>query len=546
MRIHIVCHDYQNQERSILARKGRILAEYAGWSISGQPDPRARLNYFFPYIMLSERNAGWDKTLTACYFTHRETNHWKEKQAWFDLAAQTTGLRLTSSRHNLPHLEPHGPTALVDKPPIDRGRFCIQNREPNQTTIIGLSGFVDKRSGRKGEALVAQLAAEDLDCHLRAIGQDWPVPTKLIPFEQIPHYYNSLDYYLCTATLEGVPMTVLEALACGTGVIIPWGVGILDELPNVPGIWRYEKGDYRSLLAAVRTAIAMPKPDREALRAVTEHYTPEQWAADHVCAVESFLYPAEEEPLPSWEGNSGMYCVAFGKPSRKCAVKCIESFKKHHPDVPVAFAGVEPLNAGEDVFCQREDIDIGGRLAKLAVYDAAPADWKYVLYLDADTEVIGNVSFLFKLLADGWEAVICKDMSKYHVARMMKRPDNHKETEETLNLIGCGEVMQYNGGVFGFRRCANTQRFFELWNAEWQKYGARDQGALLRALYQNPLRLFLLGNQWNASDRYPWPVDKIAIVHHNMQARRWGGLIYGRTDDKAAWQRVTQWEAQHR
>ena len=128
----------------------------------------------------------------------------------------------------------------------------------------------------------------------------------------------------------------------------------------------------------------------------------------------------------------------------------------------------------------------------------------------------------------------------------MKRPDNAAETEETLALLGCGEVMQYNGGVFGFRRCANTQRFFKLWHTEWQKYGARDQGALLRALYQNPLRLFVLGNQWNASDRYPMPVGQVAILHHNIKARRWAGLIDGRLDSEEAWKAVEMWERRNR
>ena len=538
MRVHIVCPDHTDLERKILGRKAMALIDQTGWTISNGPDPRADINYFMPYIMRAQDHPSFDGSLTAAYFTHREGDKWKAKQNWWDGAARLVDLRLTSSYHNLPHLRTYGPTALVPRPPVD-----LETYKPtgiNRERVIGLSGFVDKVSGRKGEGHVAKLAGQNVP--LRAIGQGWPVPTELVDHAEIPHFYNRIWAYLCSATLEGVPMTVLEALACGTPVIVPLGVGIMDDLPEMDGIYRYEAGSYQGMKRAVMAALTSDPPDPWVLRSAVEGYTAEHWAQDHIAAFEQFLHP---RPTGSgtWKGRSGMYCVAFGKPARACAVKCIQSFKAWMPDVPVAFAGAEPLGAGEDIFVQRPELDIGGRLAKLAVYDAVPQEWEHVLYLDADTEVVGDLSFLFQLLADGWETLICTDMAKYHVARMMKRPDNHVEYEETMNLLGTGEVMQYNGGVFGFRRCENVERFFLLWNQEWQKYGARDQGALLRALYQNPLRLFVLGNQWNASDRYPWPVGELAVIHHNMQARRWGGLIFGRTDDDAAWDKVEKWEA---
>jgi hypothetical protein len=247
--------------------------------------------------------------------------------------------------------------------------------------------------------------------------------------------------------------------------------------------------------------------------------------------------------MPAIDGvRAGMYCVAFGEPSRRCAVTCVQSFKAWMPGIPVAFCGAKPLGAGEDFFIQRPDLDIGGRQAKLAVYDAAPAEWESVLYLDADTETVGDLSSLYRILADGWEAVICRDMSRYHLARNMRRPDNEAEYRETMDLLGCDELMQYNGGVFAFRRCEGTRAFFASWNEEWQKYGGRDQGALLRALYKHPIRLWLMGNEWNASDRYEEPAGGASIRHHNTMARRWDGLIYGRTDSDEAWRRVQAWE----
>ena len=120
----------------------------------------------------------------------------------------------------------------------------------------------------------------------------------------------------------------------------------------------------------------------------------------------------------------------------------------------------------------------------------------------------------------------------------MKRPDNLDECQETWDKMGGQELLQYNGGMMAYRRNSNTGPFFKRWQREWEKYGKRDQGALLRALYDRPLRTFVLMNQWNATTRYEPPNGHIAIRHHNMEARRWQGLIIGRIDSDEAWQAV--------
>ena len=49
-----------------------------------------------------------------------------------------------------------------------------------------------------------------------------------------------------------------------------------------------------------------------------------------------------------------------------------------------------------------------------------------------------------------------------------------------------------------FRQICNSEslriaRFFARWRAEYEKYLQRDQGALIRAMYTEPLRVYLLG-----------------------------------------------------
>src|SRR5690606_40727396 len=111
--------------------------------------------------------------------------------------------------------------------------------------------------------------------------------------------------------------------------------------------------------------------------------------------------------LHPWVGRSGVYFVAYGDPARECAVRAIRSFKAHMQGVEVALVSDQPLDVGEDIFIQHADEDIGGRSVKTQIADLCPNHWEYVLYLDADTEVVDDISFLFQVLEDGCDEAWC-------------------------------------------------------------------------------------------------------------------------------------------
>ena len=52
---------------------------------------------------------------------------------------------------------------------------------------------------------------------------------RLIPHEQMPAFYNSIDVYVCASLHEGTPNPILEAMACGVPVITT-DVGLVPEL----------------------------------------------------------------------------------------------------------------------------------------------------------------------------------------------------------------------------------------------------------------------------------------------------------------------------
>lgn len=540
--VHIISPDPHGDR--ILDRLARTLAEGTGWSLSNQPDTTADINYFIIYIDYAQRFSDWRRTTIAAYFSHYEADT-PYKRFWWESAAPLVDIKTTMARQYAEMLP--GNVHMVT-PPVDIDRFVIDDHRTSPHPLIGVSGFVD-RSGRKGEKLVARLAAEmDGKAEIVASGDGWPARIINRSLDGLNHFYNSIDAYLCASTVEGVPMPPLEALSCGVPIIIPRGVGMLDDLPDMRGIYRYEAGNYDAMQAATNKALAERKRiKRDALRAVvTETYTPAAWCNSHVAAFDATSDAPAQPITPRIEsdrhGKRGVYYVAYGGPARECAKGAIASFKANFYDIPVALVSDTPLDAGEDIFIQHPDEDIGGRSAKVKIYDLAPADWQYIVYLDADTEITQGNPFLWQILEAGWDMCICKNPGRFHIAREMKRSDNGDECDATFRQIGTDEVIQLNGGVFGFQRNDRTRAFFDAWHNEWRKWGKRDQAALLRALWANPMKMFVLGNEWNTITRYD--SEKIAawLLHWPMTARRWRGVVHYRLDDPQAWKAVEEFE----
>jgi len=542
-KVHIVCRTLADTER-ILSRMANLLSSATGWSVGARPDPNAVVNYWFPYLEMRKQPIE-DGQFTAAYFTHREDILPAKVQIWRNQAAKVS-LRLTSAAQYATDLSQHGLTRLVT-PPLDRRAFSPgRPRSPGAPFVAGVSGY-RYSGGRKGEALLAQvlMSTQAEAFEWRAIGRGWPVKTRLLPQRDVPDWYRSLDLFVCTSLIEGIPYPVLEALACGVPVVIPCGVGLLDELPEVPGIVRYDRGDAPALAHALRKAgelIASGECERETLRATTERFTVEAWVSGHIDAFAALGAPekATAEQAARAErargAGRGIFAVAYGEPARNCAERLIASVRRHMPGVPVAVASERPLPSA-DISVAHPDADLGGRTAKTKMWELAPAQWREVLYLDADTELTADISFLFDALADGWDLVATKDQDGYDLIFSLWRRDA-AEMRLGRQAIGSDRALQLAGGVVGFRRSEAVARFLERWYAEWKVLARRDQGALLRALYAEPVRLLVLGCEWNSFVGV-FKGETAGIIHHRGgPARRLHKWSAGRLDDTAAWQKA--------
>lgn len=563
MNVNVLCRNPHDDR--VIPRFSRYLAERNGWTLTAKPDSHADLVYLSGYFE-SQVAKPWPSVPVAAYFTHREAEG-SGKATLFDRNAKRVQLRIATAKLYADYLQQFGPTVQI-RPPVERKRFTIPNtRVIKRPLVAGFSGFT-YRTGRKGGdlALAAIKSSAGKRLQWRASGRGWPMKTERLKWGEMPGFFQSLDILVVTSLIEGVPMPALEALSCGVSVVVPRKVGLLDELPNVLGIHRYERGNERSLIGALAAAVeTRGDVDREALRAVTEPYTIENWCREHKRVFEALLEGPdagieEEEavavarpvkiksiPKPMDRGTSsarGIYCVAFGDPARTCAKTMMATAKKHMPEIPICLCSDRKIGL-EDVLVTQPDSDIGGRRAKLKAYELAPAEWEAVLYLDADTEVVGDIRFYFELIEDGWEFVICKDPHLMDTMHAFRRKNNLQELAETAEQIHTMHTLQYNGGVWAFKRNKRVARFFARWLAEWEKHAQRDQGALIRAMYTEPLRVYLLGNEWNTFPKYTKGIKTAGLMHYPGRARRWTGRIPGRIDSETAWRAVERFKARH-
>lgn len=294
--VNVLCRNLH--EDRVIPRFARYLRDCLGWALTARPDPAADAYYLSGYFEEPLLHGVPDRP-AAAYFTHRETEPpGNAKAALFDKMAGQVDLRIATAAMYASALLEYGPTVQI-APPVERGRFRIPARRAGRP-VAGFSGYTYS-NGRKGEALARAVVASQPGraCDWRASGRGWPVPTKMYSWEQMPAFYQSLDVLVVTATVEGVPMPPLEAMSAGVSVVVPQGVGLLDELPDLAGIHRYQAGSEQDCIRALGEALATRGDvDRERLREATGPYTITAWCEQHRQAFdEVFLWQRVESTV---------------------------------------------------------------------------------------------------------------------------------------------------------------------------------------------------------------------------------------------------------
>ena len=187
--------------------------------------------------------------------------------------------------------------------------------------------------------------------------------------------------------------------------------------------------------------------------------------------------------------SRGVIYVAYGERARDEFYRSHSLLLRYH-DIPVslvsdrAYPGVSWISF--------PDLDRGARQAKLSIDLLSPYD--QTLYLDADTRPYQYIASGFHSLDDGWDLAICPSTQQGSdfLWRCSKR-----EIAETMDSFSSNRILSLQGGVMFFSKNNRVHAFFARWREEWAKYKDQDQGAMIRSLAANPLKVWLLGRPWN-------------------------------------------------
>jgi hypothetical protein len=197
----------------------------------------------------------------------------------------------------------------------------------------------------------------------------------------------------------------------------------------------------------------------------------------------------------------GVIYIAYGAPAIKEAEQSIETLRRFHdwPVICLGESGQFPPNAE---YSDHPDLSGGypGRMAKVSLAMVTPFD--QTLFLDADTRVRSSaLSVGFDILSAGWDMVMVA--SQFGLSHLSEEDRLH-----TLDRLLHSDPLQINTGVIWFNKNEEVISFFKVWRKEWKRFKHRDQGAFLRTLHQNPIKLFLLG--------YPFNSSAGAVVNHRF------------------------------
>jgi hypothetical protein len=185
--------------------------------------------------------------------------------------------------------------------------------------------------------------------------------------------------------------------------------------------------------------------------------------------------------------TDGFCYIVYGDRAAVEATKSLATLRQHNQQ-PVTVIGDRALDGAG--FVAFENRGTPGRWAKVNLDQLSP--YECTCYLDADTIVHGDLSAGFGMLRDGWDLVIAPSVNQ---GRDWLRHVEEEERGPTVLELGY-RYLQLQAGMMFFHReqCA---RLFGIWRSEWERWQGQDQAALLRALYQEPVKAWLLGQPWS-------------------------------------------------
>ena len=212
--------------------------------------------------------------------------------------------------------------------------------------------------------------------------------------------------------------------------------------------------------------------------------------------------------------------IGYGFEYLVMALNCGRSIRASNPDLATTLITNVPIDAASvadrfDRVVIRDEPADRNRLVKTSVLDHTTGE--RVLYVDADSEVVGDLDPAFRLL------------ERFDVVLRMQAVPVNKPFALADGIPG-GVFPHLHGGVFLLRDGDEARAFLAHWQRRMIESGlSRDQPALARTVYDLPeLRSITVNAIWSADEweaanlfnekREPPRILHYAKPHHDLAA----------------------------
>lgn len=195
--------------------------------------------------------------------------------------------------------------------------------------------------------------------------------------------------------------------------------------------------------------------------------------------------------------ETGICLIGYGESGRRESILCVQSIQKHC-DYPITLftdTKIDDLDIEQVISVDSDDEIVDwnklARQKKLVLINESP--YRHTIYMDVDCRVQDSIEPLLEPLLDGYDMVIAP--STVQGARWGQH-STKQDRNETANLL-IHTPIQYQCGVFSFRKTPKMKGLFAQWRKEYGKYSDVDQLAFMRALWQKPVKLHVVSNVFN-------------------------------------------------